>query len=189
MKTGRRKNLFLVIIALVIIAVFLGYFIKANLSLKKSAQSGELKKVKSSELNPKGLEEYYKTYKNPFVVYLRKALNAYLANDSSNINIAVAAVTEARREGIISGLDSFDKEYYKSKFVVLTFTKNIAGGVDIQIMFQDKLDRIFYAWVYKLAGGNYELRGFNSKEYFDPMKIKELNNAYKQFLLDKEHSL
>ncbi|EKD86860.1 MAG: hypothetical protein ACD_37C00121G0004 [uncultured bacterium] len=149
----------------------------------------ELKEIKTSDLNQKELEEYYQVYKKPYVQYLRKALNAYLANDSSDISISIAAVKEDRREGIITGLDAFDKSYYKSKFVVVTINDNIGGGKDIQIMFQDKPDRIFYAWVYELADGTYELRGFNSKEYFDPETMKEVSEAYKQFLLDKEHAL
>ncbi|MBI4065337.1 hypothetical protein HY409_03130 [Candidatus Gottesmanbacteria bacterium] len=149
----------------------------------------ELKEVKLSELNPKELKEYYQVYKKPYVQFLRKALDAYLANDSSGVNISMGAVKEDRREGIITGLDAFDKSYYKSKFVVVTINDSIAGGKDIQIMFQEKPDRIFYAWVYELADGTYELRGFNSKEYFDPEKMKQLNETYKQLLLDKDHAL
>lgn len=137
----------------------------------------------------KNIEDYYKVYKNPTVLYLRKALNAYLANDSSGIDISNAAVKKDTSDGIISGLDSFDKEYYKSKFVVLTINKSISGGVDIQILFQDKPDRIFYAWVYQLADGNFELRAFNSKEEIEPKAMKALQVENKIFLKDKEHAL
>lgn len=135
------------------------------------------------------IEDYYKVYKNPTVLYLRKALNAFLSNDSSDINISNVAVEKDSRDGIISGLDSFDKEYYKSKFIVLTINKSISGGVDIQILFQDKPDRIFYAWIYQLADGNFELRGFNSKEEMKPEAMKAIQTEYKTFLEDKEHAL
>ena len=175
----------------IIVIVAVGYSRINNTSPSSITEEAptELKEVKLSELNPKEVEEYYQTYKKPYVQFLRKALDAYLANDSSGVNISTGAVKEDRREGIITGLDAFDKNYYKSKFVVVTIDDSIAGGKDIQIMFQDKPDRIFYAWVYELADGTYELRGFNSKEYFDPDKMKKLNEAYKQFLLDKEHAL
>lgn len=135
------------------------------------------------------IEGYYKVYKNPTVLYLRKAINAFLSNDSSDINISNVAVEKDSRDGIISGLDSFDKEYYRSKFVVLTINKSISGGVDIQILFQDKPDRIFYAWVYQLADGSFELRGFNSKEEMEPKAMKAIQTEYKTFLEDKEHAL
>lgn len=135
------------------------------------------------------IEDYYKVYKNPTILYLRKTLNAYLANDSSDINISNVAVEKDSREGIISGLDSFNKEYYKSKFIVLTINKSISGGVDIQILFQDKPDRIFYAWVYQLADGSFELRGFNSKAEMKPEAIKAIQTEFKTFLEDKEHAL
>src|SRR3972149_6646139 len=48
------------------------------------------------------IEDYYKVYKNPTVLYLRKALNAYLANDSSDINISNVAVIKTNLDGIIS---------------------------------------------------------------------------------------
>ena len=53
----------------------------------ETSQSGKLSEVKTSEVNSKELEEYYQTYKNPFVIYLREVLNAYLANDISKVNI------------------------------------------------------------------------------------------------------
>ncbi len=137
---------------------------------KQSTESGDLTEINpptAIDLDPKQLEQYYQVYKNNFVLYLRKALDAYLANDSSGVNISMAAVQEDRRDGIITGLDAFDKNYYKSKFIVLTINDSIAGGKDIQIIFQDKPDRIFYVWVYQLADESYELRAFNSKEYFE----------------------
>lgn len=143
------------------------------------------------ELSPEELESYSRVYQDPFVLYLRKALDAYLADDSSDVNISMAAVQKEHGEGIISGLDAFDREYYKSKFIVVTINDSIAGGRDIQIMFQDKPDRIFYAWVYRLASEKeeYELRGFNSKEHFDEEEMGVLRKIYGKYLTDPELAL
>jgi hypothetical protein len=154
-----------------------------------SESSVDIKSIEELKTSAEEMESYYRVYKNPFVIYLRKALNAYFAHDSSGVDIARVAVDKDEREGIISGLDSFDKSYYRSKFVVITINDSMAGGKDIQILFQDKPDRIFYAWVYQLATGEYELRGFNSKESFDPEAMKDMTNAYKDLIFDKEHSL
>jgi hypothetical protein len=118
-------------------------------------------------------------------------LNAYLANDSSEAVISMSAVTENHREGITSGLDAFDKEYYKSKFIVATIDEDTEtkGCRHIQIIFQDKPDRIFYAWICQLDNGDYELRSFNSKDYIDPEAMKEMVKFYEPLLFDKKHAL
>lgn len=187
------RKLYLSVVGLLLLAfVAFGYLNinKTNPSETIQESPVEFKDVKSSELNPEELEEYYAVYKNPFVLYLREVLNAYLANDISRVDISTKAVKENRQEGIIHGLDAFDKGYYGSKFVVVSFNKNLAGGADIFIAFQDKPDKIFYAWVYPLTYGNYELREFyfNEKD-FDIKAIEGFKRKSEQFLLDEEHAL
>ncbi|MCX6756564.1 MAG: hypothetical protein NTW35_00185, partial [Candidatus Nomurabacteria bacterium] len=46
------------------------------------------------------------------------------------------------------GLNNFDKSYYKSKFLILSASDNDYGGVQAYIIFVDKPDKIFWAWVY-----------------------------------------
>lgn len=145
----------------------------------------ELKEV----LDPRELEGYYRVYKNPFVLYLRKALNAYLANDSAQACIFEGAVKEQRREGIITGLEAFNKDYYKSKFIVTTIDDDKENGKNLQIIFQDKPDRIFFAWVGNNPSGEICLLSFNSKESFDEKAMKEMTDYYKPYLFDKEHAL
>lgn len=145
--------------------------------LSPSNQTNEilkLKEAKSPDLNPEDRERYYRIYKNPFVLHLRKALNAYLANDKE----------------LAWALDKFDRGYYRSKFIVLSLDQSVMGGVMIDILFQNKPDKIFSAWVYKLSDDKYELRGFNRKEHFDEKAaIKEMIDYYKPYLFDKEHAL
>jgi hypothetical protein len=87
-----------------------------------------------------------------------------------------------------AGLDSFDKEYYKSKFAVLSLDNGITGGKLVDILFQDKPDRVFKAWVYKLGDGNYDLRDFweNTKATQD---IAVTLKAFGKYVFDKDHSL
>ncbi len=139
--------------------------------------------------NKTDINQYYQVYNDPYVLYLRKALNAYLADTINEVNVAEEAINKDKENGLITGLDSFDKSYYRSKFVVFTINNNLAGGKDIEIVFQEKPDRIFYAWVYQLADGNYELRGFNSKENIDKEQMSKILEGYKDLILDKEHSL
>jgi hypothetical protein len=138
------------------------------------------------------INDYYRVYQNPNVIYLRKALNAYLANDSEGSGIMEAAATKNNIDGIVSGLDSFSKDYYKSKFIVFTIDEQgLGGGTNLQIIFQDKPDKIFYAWVYQLDDPDktYNLRGFSARSDITPEAMKDLVEGYKEQIQDKEHSI
>ncbi|MDD4902844.1 MAG: hypothetical protein PHE24_07000, partial [Patescibacteria group bacterium] len=101
----------------------------------------------NTDLPPGDLQAYYNVYQAPSVLHLRKALNSYL--DGTNIGMEGRAVIEKRIiEGSLTGLDSFDKTYYKSKFIVLAIDPYDYGGELVTIIFQDKPDKIFQAWVY-----------------------------------------
>lgn len=191
MKISRKLYLPLFIVLIILIAIY-QYFPKDNSSSpnkKTSTETNNLTELKPLVIDQKDLEGYYRVYKNPFVLYLRKALNAYLANDSAQACIFEGAVKEQRREGIITGLDAFSKDYYKSKFIVTTIDDDKANGKDIQIIFQDKPDRIFFAWVGNNPSGEICLLGFNSKEHFDEKAMKEMIDYYKPYLFDKKHAL
>lgn len=182
-------KLYLLIILVILAGVAYSLKINTNPLLPKqeaSIENNKLTELKPLILDQKDLEGYYRVYKNPFVLYLRKALNAYLDNDRSSI--ATTAIEKDRLEDTIGGLDSFDKDYYKSKFIVSAINDSIGGGKDIQIIFQDKPDRAFNAWVYKLAGGEYELRSFYSVEGKEQI-VKDIVEDYKQYIFDKEHAL
>ncbi len=193
---GVKPRKLLVFLALVLI-IFVGIFVIKTKQIKDGLKTFPTPAITQEDVNvltnlsQEELEGYYRVYKNPYVLYLRKALNAYLANDSKGVVISMSAVTEDHREGITSGLDAFDREYYKSKFVVVTIDEDAKtkGCRHIQIIFQDKPDRIFYAWICQLENGEYELRGFNSKDYIDPEAIKGMIKFYEPLLFDKEHAL
>jgi len=135
------------------------------------------------------LTQYYKVYESPYVIHLRKALNAYLEGKNTSVNTATQAISAETVNDIINGLDSFDRSYYKSKFIVLTVDDNVAGGKYIKILFQEKPDRIFNAWVYQLSNGSYELRTFGSEKNQDPDKMKFIQKEFKTNIEDTVHSL
>lgn len=146
--------------------------------------------VKYPDLNPKELEEYYQTYKNPFILHIRKALNGYLQGTNEGIstpNVVVKAHID--QDGLTTGLDSFSKDYYRSKFVVVSFDNFQGGGKQVSILFQDKPDKLFSAWVYELKDGTYDLRGFWQNDTYTGKKLQDLNKQFKIFLNDKSHSL
>ena len=132
-------------------------------------------KPATEEVNftPEELKEYYKVYDAPDVKYLRIVFNAYLAGTRG-------------KEKEYEVLRGFDKEYYKSKFIVLAVNGGILGGNFITIMFQDRPDKAFKAWVYKR--GKYELRAFEPAKFSEDV-VKRIQVRYRKFLQDKKHAM
>ncbi|MSR88024.1 MAG: hypothetical protein EXS69_02615 [Candidatus Zambryskibacteria bacterium] len=97
-------------------------------------------------------------YASPYIQHIRPALNGYL--DGSNAGAEEAAMDITSDSSC--GLGNFDKSYYQSKFIILEASDNDYGGVQAYIVFVNKPDSIFWAWVYQLGGegGKYVLRAF-----------------------------
>lgn len=106
----------------------------------------------------RGDETAQEIYSNPYIKHIRTALNGYLDGSNTGAEEAVA-LDESKSDEC--GLDAFDKSYYRSKFLIFDAKDNDYGGVQTWIVFVDKPDTLFWAWVYKLGGdGSYSLRGF-----------------------------
>jgi hypothetical protein len=185
------RNLILFLIPIVVFITLIAINLKNNKSKKTVLISVSPTKTVSKtlvNLSNEDIKKYDLVYQNPYVLFLRKALDVYLTN-SNEMDIPKIVAQANTQDGIINGLDSFNKDYYKSKFVVININNNIAGGKNIEIIFQDKPDRVFYAWVYQLAGGTYELRGFYSKEKIDKKALEEMIDYLSPLLFDKAHAL
>jgi hypothetical protein len=129
-----------------------------------------------AQFTPEQLEEYYLVYKNEDVRYLRTIFNAHLKDSGG---------TEQERQT----LSKWSKEYFRSKFVVLSREDNAFGGALITIMFQDRPDKVFVTWVYpKGAGRKLTLRKFDAGEFSDE-DIRRINVRYKKLLNDKVHAM
>lgn len=126
-------------------------------------------------------------YNNPYVKHIRVALNGYLAGTNNGVEEGALDAGESTPE---CGLNTFDKSYYKSKFIVYDVGDNDYGGVQTNIVFVDKPDTIFWAWTYRYAGDEdeYVLRGFckngppnGSKEKFLEMIRAFLKSGESRF--------
>lgn len=155
-----------------------------------SANDVDISTIAEETFSDEELKAYYASYKNPYVVHLRKVLDVYLVDRYFGMDVP-EVVDEKRVDGdTVHGLSAFDRSYYKSKFIVWQIDDHIGGGKDITLIFQDKPDRIFHAWVYRLGneGKDYDLRDF--WENTETSKgIKILLKAYGKYILDKNHSI
>lgn len=120
------------------------------------------------------LEDYYKVYENDDVKYLRKVFNRFLAKPL------------IKNDEEINVLKKTDRQYFKSKFTVLSRNPDMFGNVHITILFLDKPDKVFLATVYKT---NLRLDRFEEDKGFDEEDLKRIKIRYRKFLEDKKHAM
>jgi hypothetical protein len=129
-----------------------------------------------AHFTPAQLHTYYLCYERPDVRYLRRVFDAYLKGHGD-------------REKEFDALAKWSKDYYQSKFIVCSLDPAAFGGSLITIMFQDRPDKVFQAWVYEKGGKNGAvLRAMNLAK-FSSEDIRRMNIRYRQFLQDKTHAM
>jgi len=149
---------------LVVLALFASafYITERNSSHKdESSKIAEAIRKIEAEEPPRitGNETEEEIYSNPYIKHIRTALNGYL--DGSNIGAEEVIALKEANGSDKCGLDIVDKSYYESNFFLYDVKDNDYGGVQAYIVFLDKPDTIFWAWVYRLGGDSeYSLRGF-----------------------------
>lgn len=174
------------------IAAFTFYgFRSQSVSPADSAVSTEeiMETIKQSESQrPAGISNSPtedEIYSNPYILHIRTALNGYL--DGTNNGIEAGEMNAIVKEDNC-GLDGFNRSYYKSKFIVASAEKSDYGGVQAHIVFIDKPDTMFWAWVYKYVGGEYVLRAFCTDE-IRPELQEEFPKTVQKWITDSRHSL
>jgi hypothetical protein len=142
------------------------------------AQDSKASKIPDGEVKftSEQLEQYYLVYKNPDVRYLRTLFDAYLDKTGG---------TEEERQV----LDKWSRDYFRSKFIVLSRDRNTFGGTFITILFQDRADKVFVAWVYP-EGSNQQLtlRALRVSDFSDE-DIRRIKVRYKKLIEDKTHAM
>jgi hypothetical protein len=143
-----------------------------------AAQDSKPSKIPDGEaqFTPEQLEQYYLVYKNPDVRYLRTLFDSYLKNSGG---------TEQEHQQ----LGKWNKDYFRSKFTVMSRENNTFGGTLITILFQDRPDKVFVAWIYP-EGGNKQLtlKRFDVGDFSDE-DIKRIKVRYKKLIEDKTHGM
>jgi hypothetical protein len=161
------------------LVIFVGVLAGSSLGQQAGAAPGTSASTipeGEAHFTPDQLKDYYLVYTNPDVRYLRTLFNAYLEHIGGH-------------EDEFSYLSKWDSEYYRSKFTVCSRDGNIFGGTFITLMFQDKPDKIFIAWVYPEGGAQkLRLKAFDLGNYSDE-DIRRTKIRYRAFLQDKEHAM
>jgi hypothetical protein len=140
-------------------------------------------------LSSPALAGYYAVYQNPFVTGLRKELDGYLALKQGKASQwhGQGKIDPAMTE--FADLEKIDSQYLSSRFTVYKLENEpLAGGRWVSILFIDKPDRIFKAWMYLTGDGMYELRGFKDSG-ITQAQIAAMRKTYENLMLDREHAL
>lgn len=194
----------LIIIILLITAIFVFFRIK---EINKNNNTDTKQSNTIDEINPifatkeelcknktftEPLEEEIKydeeIRSNEFVKYLRRSLDDYSNNEYIPCN------DTCKFYGLYQGqhfedsaystyfkTNIIDLEYLKSKFIVLQTDIAPGGGSSILILFKNRPDKVFYAWVYSNDGKYFDLRGF--EEYFsDDLTRTDIENIQKVYI-------
>jgi hypothetical protein len=122
---------------------------------------------------------------DPFLQFLRTALDNYLAGNYEGIASSAKEAGTTGEDNLPDGLDSFDKSYYESDFVVVWLDNGVFGGKMIYILFVDKPDTIFTAWVYDVSDDEYELRSFNKAKMNEEVDMEQFISEIECFMNDE----
>lgn len=98
-------------------------------------------------------------YDNPYIKHIRSALDGYLDGTNNGVEEGTTEKVELD-SGTRCGLDTFDRDYYRSDFSVVKMGQNSYGGTEAYIAFDSKPDTLFWVWIYLRGDGEYTLRGF-----------------------------
>lgn len=130
-------------------------------------------------LSGEELQSYTRVYDDPFVQHVRAALDSFIAGERRGI---------FEGQELMESLESW-REYLPHRFVVLALEPSPAGGYLITLLSREKSDRVFSAWVYRLAPGDYQLRGFGENTDIPRDEIPELILRYSAYLADTVHCI
>lgn len=116
-----------------------------------------------------------------FIKYLRRSIDDFLSSQyipcvsSSCINGLIDGTHYA--DSAYSDLGRIDPAYLRSNFIVLSTDIAPGGGESIVLMFKNKPDKMFYAWVYGYNGEiSFDLRGFSI--YEGAPSVKEVQKMF-----------
>lgn len=115
-------------------------FLKAIEATEASFREEEQTQMVAPTLTDEQMEEYYQNGINdPNIQLVRKKIDEYLAKKL----IAGNQIDQSA----IDSMNSYDKEYFQSKFCLTVIEDAKYGGKWMQIAFINRPDRVFFVWV------------------------------------------
>jgi hypothetical protein len=93
------------------------------------------------------LDYFEEQQQKPYMIELRTVFSKYLSGESLAEYDELLLVDSHEQGGLLYGLSSFDKTYFEGEFDVYAIYKHYLGGYDVFIIFDDRPDKLFRAWV------------------------------------------
>lgn len=125
-----------------------------------------------------------KVSQNKFVRYLRKSIDAFLnqsyisCEEDCLANELLGPHYQDSAYDFKLGPAFQDTDYIKGRFILLEASGSIGGGMGLFILFKERPDKIFEAWVYGHDDSDkYDLRMFKEHELKEGQSMSEIQKA------------
>lgn len=180
----------LLILLLILSTCFILYFGFKNQSFKDKQEVIE-ESVSEIDLSEEDMLAYKNTLKKPYVQKIRQTIDNYNEGKLSPEDIIVEP--SILSEDTSCGMNSFDKSYFEGKFFVSNVEDSLTGGINVDIIFLEKPEKVFWIWAYNIGDDEnpeYEIRSFCDKADFTKEDIDDIwIKPYKKYILDPEYSV
>lgn len=120
-----------------------------------------------AEFSEDEIQTLIETGKADFVVNLRNGLNDYYKGNLDSPYFEPSAI-----RAVDDNLSTYNKNYYKSKFYILTVNSDYpAGGIFLDILFKNMPDKVFTVWMFE-TDNIYKIRMFQQNIDYKTSDIK-----------------
>jgi len=93
------------------------------------------------------IDYYQQLNEKDYIIGLRKIFDEYYKTGLRPACADEMSFNAREVQGYKSGIKSFDKSYFQSKFVVISEEPSPVGGMLVEFMFISKPDRVFFALI------------------------------------------
>ena len=124
------------------------------------------------------LESYHQVYKEGSVLALREILDYFIAGK----------INEEMPDFVRASLESY-RDYLGGPAVVVWYSDSIAGGKVVTCLFREQPEILLCFWLYRLSGGQYDLRGVWEKTDINKEGLKEWTKTHRDLVFSDPHAL
>lgn len=141
--------------------------------------------IKAMVLSQEQEKELIASYDSPPAKAFRNAINDYLAGKTESEFLDKSAIGKPDNNNSI-GLSVFNNEYYKGKFLILTFQTTNLGDLEIYLISQANPDRVLVALMHNIGTDTkekYKLISFYNSTYTEN-EVHQIRNQFVKYIKD-----
>lgn len=172
-------------------------FVKDSIEIEDDKLDAVLDSIEPIKFSKKDEKMVQATMRMAHTTSLRKAIDLFVKKQTANpfLEEFAAFQTNSENQKNLEELtnskmyffeDLYKQGYFTGKFIVMFVNDNIAGGVNLDIIFQHKQDKVFRFWMYYIADDdNFVVRAVYVPQEFDDKTVKFYRRLYAIYLNDE----